>query len=187
MTIGLRGRGRWRVLLVGTFAQIVGQIFDKNVYLLTSNGGDLLLLIAMTYSFNLIEEDLEQTGAFADYLHRSNMAFTHRQHISQVELMEIGDPMAGDMSNNHDHEHSHGGTDSSSVREGKGTSELNDLPPSPVPSSNGHQTNSSSNNNNVSINMNSNSAGKNNNSISSGSSIKYERVSEVAPTAEIGL
>jgi hypothetical protein len=53
--------------------------------MLTSNGGDLILLVGITYTFHLIEEDLKLTGKFADYLHQSNLAFEH-QHQLDIEI-----------------------------------------------------------------------------------------------------
>eukprot|EP01034_Spumella_vulgaris_P021788 gene21788-27857_t len=74
--------------------QVIGQIFNENVYLVTSNGGDLILLVGITYTFALIEEDLALAGIFADYLHQSNLAFEH-QHQLDIEtsgkLEELGD------------------------------------------------------------------------------------------------
>jgi len=38
--------------------------------------GQLLLLAGVTYLLYLVEEDLRLAGSFADYLHKSNVAFT---------------------------------------------------------------------------------------------------------------
>lgn len=60
-----------------------------NQYPLTSNCGELILLIGITYTTFLIEEDLALTGTFADYLHRSNIAFDNKLAIDRTGHIEV--------------------------------------------------------------------------------------------------
>ncbi len=85
LTIGLTARIRWKALFVCALVQVVGHIFDTDVYVITSRASELLLLIGITYSVHLVEEDLLLAGAFADYLHRSNMAFDHKYRFEVQE------------------------------------------------------------------------------------------------------
>jgi hypothetical protein len=77
-----------------------------------------LLLIGITYTFDLIEEDLRLAGKFADYLHQSNLAFEH-QHQLDVEVSgnveEFGERLVEVVTrqstsqtvNSHHHHHHH--------------------------------------------------------------------------------
>jgi hypothetical protein len=53
----------------------VGQIFGTHVYPVTSNAGELALLIGAAYFLYLAQDDLLLTAHFADFLHQSNAAF----------------------------------------------------------------------------------------------------------------
>ena len=65
-------------MIPGSLAQAVGQIFDTNAYPVTSNGGEILLLVAVTLTAYLIQNDLLMAGSFATFLHRSNIAFARQ-------------------------------------------------------------------------------------------------------------
>eukprot|EP01038_Epipyxis_sp_PR26KG_P009861 gene9861-13268_t len=75
-TLGLSNRRNWKALLLGAYGQAVGQCFGNHVYTITSNAGELGLLIATTYFVYLVQQDLTEAGLFADYLHKSNIAFS---------------------------------------------------------------------------------------------------------------
>lgn len=92
VTISLSSRYRWRCLFVCTLFQIAGEVFPLNVYPLTSNTGELILLMGITYTTFLIEEDLALTGTFADYLHRSNIAFDNKLAIDKTGHVEVRQP-----------------------------------------------------------------------------------------------
>ena len=76
MTIGITTRKRWRVILPCSLAYIIGQIFGKHWYVVSSNLGQIILLGGVTFLLHMVEEDLRLAGTFADFLHKSNMAFT---------------------------------------------------------------------------------------------------------------
>lgn len=75
-----------------TLFQIAGEVFPRDQYPLTSNTGELILLIGITYTTFLIEEDLALTGTFADYLHRSNIAFDNKLAIDKTGHVEVRQP-----------------------------------------------------------------------------------------------
>eukprot|EP01041_Mallomonas_annulata_P008688 gene8688-17947_t len=74
---------RWRLLIPCAVAQAVGQIFATSVYPVTSNGGEIVLLIGLTNSVFLIQHELILAGTFATFLHKSNIAF-HESVIAAV-------------------------------------------------------------------------------------------------------
>lgn len=76
---------------MASVCQAVGQIFDSRVYPLTSNAGELALLIGVTFFLYLAQEDLILTAHFADFLHQSNAAFSHaalRQSEATAHLQD---------------------------------------------------------------------------------------------------
>ena len=76
LTIGLLHNRRWRLVIVSVLGQAVGQCFGGNVYPVTSNAGELTLLIGITWLVRLVQDDLALAGSFADFLHQSNLAFS---------------------------------------------------------------------------------------------------------------
>ena len=74
-TIGLSHLFKWKILIIAALAQAVGQIWDTEQYPVTSNAGELALLIGVTYFLHLAQDDLILTAHFADFLHQSNAAF----------------------------------------------------------------------------------------------------------------
>lgn len=95
-TIGLSHLNKWKVLIVASLCQAVGQVFDDRIYPVTSNAGELALLIGVTYFLHLAQDDMILTAHFADFLHQSNAAFSHvalRQaetaaHLEDVEAFQ---------------------------------------------------------------------------------------------------
>ena len=53
----------------------MGQIWECPYYPTTSKAGELFLLIGITFNVFLMQKDLALAGSFADFLHRSNLAF----------------------------------------------------------------------------------------------------------------
>ena len=88
MTIGITTRKRWRVILPCSLAFIIGQIFGEYWYVASSNLGQIILLGGVTFLLHLVEEDLRLAGTFADFLHKSNMAFTtnNNNNLSEYAL-----------------------------------------------------------------------------------------------------
>ena len=43
----------------------------------TSNAGSIFLLMGLSFTLYLIQKDLALAGSFADFLHRSNVAFEY--------------------------------------------------------------------------------------------------------------
>ena len=76
---------KWKILIIAALAQTVGQIFDVSVYPVTSNAGELALLMGVTFFLYLAQDDLVLTAGFADFLHSSNQAFSHAA-LRQSEL-----------------------------------------------------------------------------------------------------
>lgn len=94
MTIGITTRKRWRVILPCSLAYIVGQIFGKHWYVVSSNLGQIILLGGVTFLLHLVEEDLRLAGTFADFLHKSNMAFTTVNNNNSAEYSLQGNENA---------------------------------------------------------------------------------------------
>jgi hypothetical protein len=67
---------RWRYIIPCVLGQTIGQIWGPSVYPTTSNAGELALLIGITFNLFLVQKDLALAGSFADFLHRSNVAFS---------------------------------------------------------------------------------------------------------------
>ena len=68
-TIGLTTRKKWRNILFCALGFIVATFFPTNL-------GELFLIFASAYLIYLVQEDLLISAHFADYLHKSNLAFT---------------------------------------------------------------------------------------------------------------
>lgn len=65
----------WKVSSFAIVGQITGQCFNHNLYAVTSNGGELILLIGLTWCVWLAQYELSMAASYADFLHRSNSAF----------------------------------------------------------------------------------------------------------------
>ena len=68
---------KWKMLYVFALGQVISQIFGTNVYHVTTSAGELGLLFGVSYFLYLAQDDLILTAHFADFLHRSNLAFSH--------------------------------------------------------------------------------------------------------------
>jgi hypothetical protein len=68
----------------------VGHCFDENVFGVTSNAGQVVLLIGTTITVGLVQRDLVIAGSFAAFLHKSNEAFTaatpERRHSAGLQV-----------------------------------------------------------------------------------------------------
>lgn len=66
---------RWKYFWFAVLPLVAGYCFSYTVYPVTSNAGELVLLMGMTLLVWFTHEDIYMTGAFADFLHRSNALF----------------------------------------------------------------------------------------------------------------
>jgi hypothetical protein len=87
-TISLSNLYKWKILVPAVLAQVIGQIFEVRVYPVTSNAGDLTLLIGATFFLYLAQDDLILTARFADFLHQSNAAFENVRVIASYCCFE---------------------------------------------------------------------------------------------------
>jgi len=65
----------WKVSSFSIVFQIAGQCFNHNLYAVTSNAGELFLLMGLTWCVWLAQYELSMAASYADFLHRSNSAF----------------------------------------------------------------------------------------------------------------
>ena len=84
MTIGLTTRKRWRVVLFCSLILSVGYIPGSQLFTITSSIGELVMLIGASFLVYLVQEDLFLAGSFADYLHKSNLAFRQADELQQL-------------------------------------------------------------------------------------------------------
>lgn len=66
--------------------QVAGECFGTNVYQVTSNAGDISLLIGVTFIVGLVQRDLVIAGSFANFLSKSNRAFDIVSNLDQQPL-----------------------------------------------------------------------------------------------------
>jgi len=67
---------RWKIFWLAVFGLVAGYCFDANVYPVTSNAGELSMLIGLTGLLWLVQEDLDLAAGFADFLRTSNLCFS---------------------------------------------------------------------------------------------------------------
>lgn len=84
-TIGLKHLFKWKLLILASLAQAVGQIWDTEQYPVTSNAGELALLMGVTCFLHIAQDDLILTAHFADFLHQSNAAFQRAKRKDSSE------------------------------------------------------------------------------------------------------
>jgi hypothetical protein len=65
----------WKAASFFIVFQIAGECFSYDVYPVTSNAGQLLLLVGITWCVWLAQYELSMAASYADFLHRSNSAF----------------------------------------------------------------------------------------------------------------
>ena len=87
-TLGISNNRYWRAIIPCSIFHVVGQFFGTNVYQVTSNAGELALLIGVTFIVGLVQRDLVIAGSFANFLYRSNKAF---EVASNIDLTQIPD------------------------------------------------------------------------------------------------
>lgn len=76
-TLGISNNRYWRAIIPCTAIQAAGECFGTNVYQVTSNAGNLSLLIGVTFIVGLVQRDLVIAGSFANFLNKSNRAFAN--------------------------------------------------------------------------------------------------------------
>jgi hypothetical protein len=85
-TLGTANNKFWRAIIPCSLLYAVGHCFDRNVFGVTSNAGQVVLLLGTTITVGLVQRDLVIAGSFAAFLHKSNEAFTaavpERRHSS---------------------------------------------------------------------------------------------------------
>ena len=65
----------WKLFWLSVAGLITGYCFSDTVYPVTSNAGELALLMGVTGLLYLVQQDLQLAASFADFLHHSNRAF----------------------------------------------------------------------------------------------------------------
>lgn len=90
---------RWKYFSFFGLSVIVGYCFSYSVYPVTSNAGELTLLLGVTGLVWFVQKDLYMAGTFADFLHRSNLAFTPlpKNIVSALEILEREMESHGDL------------------------------------------------------------------------------------------
>lgn len=68
MAINTSFLNAWASPVLGAIAMIVGQTFGPNLFLITSNTGILLYMMAMTHALYLIRYDIRQAGDLGSFL-----------------------------------------------------------------------------------------------------------------------
>ena len=86
LTFGLAGKHRWKLLVPCALLMVLSSFFSSRIFYLTTNGGELFILLGATALLNLVQDELGLASSFADFLHRSNLAFK-RSHV-ELELEE---------------------------------------------------------------------------------------------------
>jgi hypothetical protein len=89
MTWEQKKNDRWKLIIPGVLGQIIGQIFGTKVYPVTSNAGELSLLISSSILLLLIQRELALAASFADYLRRSNVAFHYFDAVKSENNIEV--------------------------------------------------------------------------------------------------
>jgi len=74
--VALENNSWWKVSSFAIIFQVVGQFFNHDLYTVTSNAGELVLLMGLTWCVWLAQYELSLAASYADFLHRSNSAFT---------------------------------------------------------------------------------------------------------------
>ena len=65
----------WKFFWLAAACLVAGYCFSDTVYPVTSNAGELALLLGLTFIVHLVQTDLGSAAEFADFLHQSNQAF----------------------------------------------------------------------------------------------------------------
>jgi hypothetical protein len=112
-TLGISNNRYWRAIVPCSLLQAIGQIFGVKVYQVTSNAGELALLIGVTIVVSLVQRDLVIAGSYANFLHKSNEAFVKAASLEAESMKRDGQEGAEheDHKHHHNHHHNHGGHD----------------------------------------------------------------------------
>jgi hypothetical protein len=89
MTIGLTTRKRWRMVFLASLCLIGGYIPGGLWFPATSNLGEAVFVAGATFMAYLVQEDLFLAGSFADYLHKSNLAFRQARVAAQRKKQQL--------------------------------------------------------------------------------------------------
>jgi len=107
-TLGIRNSNHlWRSLLPFSILYLLGQCFKRPVYRVTSNAGDVFLLIGITIMVHRVQSDLAVAGSFADFLHRSNAVFRTSHQSEQHRPPSHHHQHAHHQHAHHQHPHKH--------------------------------------------------------------------------------
>ena len=86
MTWDMKKNDRWKILIIGVLGQTIGEIFGTKTYAVTSNAGEICLLISSSVLLLLIQRELASAANFAEYLHRSNVAFNYFDAVKSENI-----------------------------------------------------------------------------------------------------
>jgi hypothetical protein len=86
LTWDLKKNDRWKILIIGVLGQTIGEIFGTKTYAVTSNAGEITLLISSSVLLLLIQRELASAANFAEYLHRSNVAFNYFDAVKSENI-----------------------------------------------------------------------------------------------------
>ena len=78
---------QWKLFWLAVAGVIAGYCFSDTVYPMTSNAGELALLLGLTFLLALVQHDLQLAAGFADFLHQSNLAFQPLPAVAAAERM----------------------------------------------------------------------------------------------------
>ncbi|CAN0250661.1 unnamed protein product, partial [Ectocarpus fasciculatus] len=70
-TLGISNNRYWRAIIPCSIIHVIGQFFGTSVYQITSNAGEVALLIGVTFIVGLVQRDLVIAGSFANFLYKS--------------------------------------------------------------------------------------------------------------------
>lgn len=104
-TLSLTSTAPWTILGIAALCQVAGQIFGTPLYAVTSNAGELVLLLGVSWIVYLVQQDLSITRSFAEFLHRSNVAFQSRPPLEPPQPR----PTHPVVHHHHHHHHHHSG------------------------------------------------------------------------------
>lgn len=95
-TISLAYNRRWRIIIPCIVGYTISHTFGTTCYITTSNAGSIFLLMGLSFILYLIQKDLALAGSFADFLHRSNLAFDYAKarQLARPSVNEDGIEMA---------------------------------------------------------------------------------------------
>ena len=91
--------------------QGIGQCFGSSVYHVTSNAGEVALLIGVTFIVGLVQRDLVIAGSFANFLSKSNKAFELASNVDLQAISRDSSPVRFDMASRNESRDADGSSD----------------------------------------------------------------------------